>query len=360
MRHSKENRMSISAKIMNKTQGPSARLVDKMPRAVQEKIAKGLGYKYEFEGLNPFYKCMLAVQHKQNKHSFIEENYQQSRQNFKNQMQSIVKQPTAIKQVKEIKLPLSQGLIDARHYHPQPKKALPMIVFYHGGGWVVGDISTHDEACRLLAKHANVQVLSVDYPLAPEHSPAQIVTACVEALEWVYQQREKFKILKDRVAVAGDSAGGNLSAVVSQKTQYTIFAPSAQLLIYPALDFKARYPSFDKFKAGLILSEEDIDAVTKMYPEKYQMKLDDPLISPIYGDISQVAPAFILTSGFDLLHDEGELYANKLKSAKIAVKYIEAKDQVHGFLNFTPIHNAAKQHVIKLAKEFRKFWDQQK
>ena len=352
--------MSISAQLINRTQGTSARIVDKMPRALQEKLAKGLGYTYEFDGLNPFYKCILAVQHKQNKHSFIETDYQNSRQNFKTQMQSIAKQPTAIKQVKDLKLTLSQGLIDARHYHPQPKKALPMVLFYHGGGWVVGDLSTHDEACRLLAKHANVQVLSIDYPLAPEHSPAQIVTTCVEALEWVYQQRKAFKILKNRIAVAGDSAGGNLSAVVAQKTQYTTFAPSAQLLIYPALDFKVRYPSFDKFKAGLVLSEADIEAVTQMYPEKYQVKLDDPMISPMYGDFSQVAPTLILTSGFDVLHDEGELYAAKLQSANIPVKYIEAKDQVHGFINFTPIHHAAKQHLIELAKSFRKFWDQQK
>lgn len=350
--------MSLQKTLFNKSQGFSARLLDKMPNTLKNKLAKRLGYQYDFEGLNPFYKCMLAVQHLQKKQSFIGEDFQKSRDTFKTQMRSILKNPTVLKQVKALKLPLAEQQINARHYHPQPKKALPLIVFYHGGGWVVGDLSTHDEACRLLAKHANVQVLSIDYPLAPEYGPNQIVRVCVEAIEWVYKNKKSFNILNDRIAVAGDSAGGNLSAVVAQKTQHTIYAPSAQLLIYPALDFKKRYPSFDKFKQGLILCEEDINAVTKMYPEKHAIALDDPIISPIYGEISKVAPAFILTSGFDLLHDEGELYAKKLQDAGIKVHYTEAKDQTHGFINFTPISQSAYQQWMNTAKQFRSFWDQ--
>ena len=352
--------MSITKTIMHKTQGPSARLLDKMPARLQEQLARRLGYHYQFDGLNPFYKCLLATQHLQNKHHFIEPNYEKSRKVFQAQMKSLVAQPTTIKAVKDIQLPLSQGITHARHYHPQPKKALPLVVFYHGGGWVVGDLNTHDEACRLLAKYGNVQVLSIDYPLAPEHSPAQIVHVCVEALEWTYQHRKELNILNDRIAVAGDSAGGNLSAVVSQKTQYTIYAPSAQLLFYPALDFNQRYPSFEKFKAGVVLTEQDIDTVSALYPEKCQMDKKDPLISPIYGELKQVAPAFIITSGFDVLHDEGLIYADKLKAAGIVVHYTEAQDQPHGFINFTTIHKGAKQHLINTAKAFRKFWDQQK
>lgn len=350
--------MSFIKQILHKTQGSSARLLDSMPVPVQNKIAQKLGYKYEFEGLNPFYKCLLAVQHLQNKHGFIETDYKKSRRVFQLQMQSLKLKPTPIKNVQDLILALPHYKIKARHYHPKPNQALPMIIFYHGGGWVVGDLDTHDEACRLLAKHANAQVLSIDYPLAPEHGPVQVVGACVESLEWVYHNSKKFNILDGRIAVAGDSAGGNLSAVVSQKTQFTIYAPSAQFLIYPAIDFKQRYPSFDKFKEGLILCQQDIDAVTQMYPEKHQVILDDPLISPIYGDLKKVAPAYVLTSGFDLLHDEGKLYAEKLEQAGIRVHYTEAEDQPHGFINFTAIHKAAKQHLIHHAKEFRKFWDQ--
>lgn len=352
--------MSQLHKIMHKAQGPSARFMDKLPDSIKNKLAKKMGYNYDFKELNPFIKCIVASQHLQNQNAFIDLDYLKSRKNFKNQMASIIAKPTHVKSVKDLTLDLKQQPIQARHYHPHPTKKLPMIVFYHGGGFIVGDISTHDEACRLLAVHANVQVLSIDYPLAPEHSPQQIVNSCVEALEWVYQHADMFKIEKSRIAVAGDSAGGNLSTVVAQKTQYTVYAPSAQFLIYPALDFKIRYASYYSFREGLILTDHDIDTVHSLYLDRHNTATDDPLVSPIYGDIQKVAPAYIMTAHFDILHDEGQIYAKKLKDAGIVVQYTEINDQSHGFINFTPIHQAAKKHWIKAAKNFRTFWDQQK
>lgn len=323
-------------KIMDKTQGTSARTLDKAPSIIQNQIAKVLGYKYDFKTLNPFLKCMLALQILQNRADFIEADYQRSRALFEQQMLSIRTKPTAIKKVEDIKLPLKKQTIYARLYHPNPGKKLPLIIFYHGGGFVVGSINTHDEACRLLAKSANVQVLSVDYPLAPEHSPTEIVGCCVEILEWVYQNRKQLGIEKDRIAVAGDSAGGNLSAVISQKTRHTIYAPSAQFLIYPAVDFKHRYASYYKFHEGLVLTDNDIDQVTKMYVSDHQVALDDPLVSPLYAELdAKIAPAFVMTSGFDLLHDEGQIYAAKLKQAGVKTQYHEVTDQTHGFINLT-------------------------
>lgn len=349
--------MALIKQILHKTQGTAARTLDKLPSSVQEKIAKKLGYHYDFDGLNSFYKCLLASQHLQNKHGFIEDDYQKSRRVFQLQMQSLIKKPTSIKSVKDIVLDLPNYKLSARHYHPHPNKALPLIIFYHGGGWIVGDLNTHDEACRLLAKYANAQILSIDYPLAPEHGPTQIIGACVEALEWTYNNAQKLNILNKKIAVAGDSAGGNISAVVSQKTQFTVYAPSAQFLIYPAIDFKEKYPSFYKFKEGLILCQQDIDTVYKLYPDKYNVASDDPTISPIYGDLKKVAPAYVLTSGFDILHDEGKLYADKLKEAGVKTKYFEASDQPHGFINFTMIHKVAKEHLIAHAKGFKAFWE---
>lgn len=352
--------MSKLQNLIHKAQGPSARLMDKLPNVAKNKLAKTMGYNYNFKELNPFLKCMIASQHLQNQTAFINLDYLKSRQNFKNQMASIIAKPTPVKSIKDLTLDLKQQPIQARHYHPQPNKKLPMIVFYHGGGFIIGDISTHDEACRLLAIHANAQVLSIDYPLAPEHSPQQVVNSCVEALEWVYSNVATLNIEKNRIAVAGDSAGGNLSAVVAQKTQHTVYAPSAQFLIYPALDFKSRYASYYTFREGLILTDHDIDTVNSLYLDRHHVDTAEPLVSPIYGDIQKVAPAYILTAKYDILHDEGQIYANKLKDAGIKVHYTEAVDQTHGFINFTPIHRAAKHHWIKAAKDFRVFWDQQK
>ncbi len=342
---------------MDKTQGPSARALDKAPKSIQQNLARLIGYKYDFEGLNPFLKCLLAMQELKGQSDFITHNYLQDRVNFQQQMRSIRAKPTEIKLVEDLTLPLNRQNVHARRYHPNPKKKLPMIVFYHGGGFIIGDVNTHDEVCRLLAKHANAQVLSIDYPLAPEHVPEHIIGCCVEALEWTYQNSKTLGIEKKRIAVAGDSAGGNISAVVAQKTQHTVYAPSAQFLVYPTVDFKNRYASYFKFRQGLILTDNDIDCVIELYVTKNDIALDDPLVSPLFGDFKKVAPAYMITAGFDLLHDEGQVYAGKLEQAGIKVKYTEAPDMTHGFINFTPIHNAAKKHWINAAKEFRKFWD---
>lgn len=347
-------------KTMDKLQGPSARTLDRLPAPLQNSLAKKLGYHHDFKELNPFLKCLLAAQKLQHRNHLILPDYETSRNMFREQMQGILATSTPIKKVQELKLPLARQTLNARLYHPNPNKKLPLIIFYHGGGFVIGDLETHDEACRLLAKHANAQVLSIDYPLAPEHSPEHIVGCCVEALEWVYNNSKQLRIEKNRIAVAGDSAGGNLSAVVSQKTQHTVYAPNAQFLIYPAVDFKSRYASYYKYRDGLILNDRDIDLVTAFYVTTHNVDLDHPIVSPIYGELDKVAPAFILSAKYDLLYDEGQIYTAKLKQAGVKVASLEAHDQTHGFINFTPIHKAAKLHWIHAAKEFRKFWNKLK
>ncbi|WP_278395195.1 alpha/beta hydrolase fold domain-containing protein, partial [Acinetobacter venetianus] len=194
--------------ILDKGQGPAARALDKLPKIVQESLAKLLGYPYQYPDLDAFTKCLMAVQIKQGRIGFIGDDPIESRRQFDAQMLAILNKSTSIDSVEDIRLPLQSGTVFARHYHPAPNKKLPMIVFYHGGGFVVGGLDTHDEACRLIAKYAKVQVLSIDYPLAPEVSPQLLIKSCEDALAWVYQNRRQLKIYKNRIAVAGDSAGG--------------------------------------------------------------------------------------------------------------------------------------------------------
>lgn len=338
-------------------QGTAGRALDRLPKFAQESLAKLLGYPYKYPQLDSFTKCLMAAQLKQGKAGFIGENVERSRKAFESQMQSIVHKPTHVQFIEDIRLPLQSGSIYARHYHPAPSKKLPLIVFYHGGGFVVGSVDTHDEVCRLIAVHAKAQVLSIDYPLAPEVGPKALIQSCEDALAWVYQNRRQFKILKNRVAVAGDSAGGNISAVISQRSANTSYAPSAQFLIYPAVDFKSRHPSFFAYKDGLVLTGQDIDYVTDYYVNRHKMELDDPIVSPINGQLKKVAPAFVVTAGHDVLHDEGKIYAYKLRQEGVKVHYQDYEDQTHGFINLTPISRKAKKNVIEMTKEFRKFWD---
>lgn len=338
-------------------QGFAARSLDRLPKFMQESFSKLLGYPYQFPQLDSFTKCLMAAQLKQGKSGFINENLERSRQQFEQQMQFIKAKPTAIQYVEDIRLPLQSGSIYARHYHPAPTKKLPMLVFYHGGGFVVGSVETHDEVCRLLALHAKVQVLSIEYPLAPEVGPRAVIQSCEDALAWVYQNRRQFKILKNRIAVAGDSAGGNISAVLAQRTARAAYAPHVQLLIYPVVDFKSRHPSFHAYEHGLVLTGRDVDFVTDYYATQHRVELDDPLISPTYGNLKKLAPAFVITAGHDVLHDEGEIYAHKLRQNGVKVHYHNYPEQTHGFVNLTPVSKTAKKHLIEMSKSFRRFWD---
>lgn len=343
--------------LLEKGQGTAVRALDKLPGFVQENLAKGLGYPFQFPELDPLIKCMMAAQLKQGKSGFIGADVHRSRKAFDLQMQSITAKPTPVKLVEDLRLPLQSGTVFARHYHPSPNKKLPMIVFYHGGGFVVGNLDTHDEVCRLLALHAKAQVLSIDYPLAPEASPKQLIQSCEDALAWVYQNSRQLKILKGRIALAGDSAGGNIATVVAQRAAQKAYAPQAQLLIYPVVDFKSRHPSFFAYQDGLVLTGQDIDQVTAFYAAQHQVALDDPLISPTYGTLTKLAPAYILTAGYDVLHDEGEIYSHKLRQNGVKVHYQEYADQTHGFINLTPVSFRAKKYLIEISKNFRKFWD---
>ena len=345
--------------LVEKGQGSAGMALDRLPTFAQESLTKLLGYPYQFPQLDSFTKCLMAAQLKQGKVGFIGADVERSRKQFESQMQSIINKPTHIQFVEDIRLPLQSGSVYARHYHPAPNKKLPMIVFYHGGGFVVGSVDTHDEVCRLIAAHSKVQVLSIEYPLAPEVGPRDLIQSCEDALAWVYQNRRQFKILKNRIAVAGDSAGGNISAVVAQRTVNTVFAPQAQFLIYPAVDFKSRHPSFFAYKDGLVLTGSDIDYVTDYYATRFNMALDDPIISPTNGQLKKLAPAFVVTAGHDLLHDEGKIYAYKLRQNGVKVHYQDYEDQTHGFINLTPVSRKAKKYVIEMSKEFRKFWDKQ-
>jgi acetyl esterase len=343
--------------LLESGQGSAGRALDRLPKIIQESLAKLLGYPYDYPQLDSFTKCLMAAQLKQGISGFIGADLQQSRKAFENQMQSIIQKPTHVQYVEDIRLPLQSGTVFARHYHPSPNKKLPMIVFYHGGGFVVGSVNTHDEACRLIAVHAKAQVISIEYPLAPEVSPQSLIQSCEDALAWVYQNRRHFKILKNRIAVAGDSAGGNISAVVSQRAVNASYAPEAQFLIYPTVDFKSRHPSFFAYKEGLVLTEGDIDHVTEYYSTRHKVALDHPLISPTYGNLKKLAPTYLITAGHDVLHDEGKIYAHKLRQNGTKVLYQDFEDQTHGFINLTAISSRSKKILIEMSREFRKFWD---
>ena len=211
-----------------------------------------------------------------------------------------------------------------RRYVPQP--GLPRLVYLHGGGWTVGDLDTHDVVCRRLAAHGGVEVISVDYRLAPEHPFPCGLEDAVAVFGAVCAERP------GPVAMGGDSAGGGLTTAACLKLRDAgERMPDLQLLLYPGTDMLAETPSRDLFDTGFILEGASI----RWYMEHYLPHVEErplPLASPLRGTHEGLPPAILVTAGFDPLRDEGEALGHAMVEAGGEVTFLEAKEHVHGFL----------------------------
>jgi acetyl esterase len=240
--------------------------------------------------------------------------------------------PMPVAELRDVTIPGPAGPIPARLYRPSAGGTLPALVFFHGGGWVVGNVESHDTVCRHLAVRAGCVVVSVDYRLAPEHKFPAAVEDCIAATEWVAANAASLGIDAQRLAVGGDSAGGNLAAVVSLIARDQ-GAPriSCQLLIYPALDAAMAQPSIERFAEGYLLTR----ATMRWFYDQYLRTPEDAAdwrVSPFAApDLRGVAPAFVLTAGYDPLCDEGDAYAARLAAAGVAVIHRRFAEQIHGF-----------------------------
>ena len=339
---------------INKLQGTAGRATGKLPTSVQKLLARGLGYTEAYEGLDDHLRLLLAFRKLQNG-ELIGTDPVRSRRHFEAEMASIVGTPTRVSAVQDVVMDTPIGKIPARLYSTKPSaKPVPLLVFYHGGGFVVGSLNTHDEACRVLCKHADVAILSVDYRLAPQHKAPAAVDDCVAAFQWAVANAAKLGIDPKRVAVGGDSAGGNLAAVVCQVLADHAVRPAAQLLIYPVTDSARHYPSHDHYSKDLFLSAQDIDQFKEMYASNSGYALDHPLISPLYGVKVGLPPAHVVIAAFDVLRDEAELYAQKLQQLNVPCSVQPVADQGHGFINITSVHQPALAATIDIAHALKK------
>lgn len=241
--------------------------------------------------------------------------------------------------VDELSLPGPAGAIRARHYRPADGAAAPLLVFYHGGGWSIGDLDTYDALCRLICRDAGIHVLSIDYRLAPEHPAPAGIEDAYAAFTWAYEHAAELGAIAGRVAVGGDSAGGNLAAVVSQIARDENGpAPALQWLIYPRTDFTAKNRSLTLFSRGFLLTKRDIDWFESQYLRRSNLDRTDPRVSPALAEsLTGLAPALIAVAGFDPLRDEGESYAEALRAAGIAVDLRYLGSLTHGFANLFPL-----------------------
>ncbi len=237
----------------------------------------------------------------------------------------------------DFSIPGPAGEIPVRHYRPAHGGAAPLLVFYHGGGWVIGDLDTHDALCRLTCRDAGIHVLSIDYRLAPEHPAPAGIEDAYAAFKWAHEHAGELGATPGRVAVGGDSAGGNLAAVVCQlarddATNGASPVPVLEWLIYPRTDFTAQTRSLSLFARGFFLTRRDIDWFHAQYLRDSGIDPTDPRVSPLLAEsLSGLAPALIAVGGFDPLRDEGESYATALRAAGTAVDLRYMGSLTHGF-----------------------------
>lgn len=245
----------------------------------------------------------------------------------------------------------AEGGLPARLYVPHGYRAPgALLVYFHGGAWVIGDVDSHDTTCRFLARHSGVALISVAYRLAPEHPYPAPVDDVVAAFADIAARADELGADALRIGVGGDSAGGHLAAVTSiQAVRDGSVAPAFQLLIYPAVDHVGTWPSVDLFAEGLLLERADMEwGRSHLLPDGIDRS--DERVSPLHaGDLSGVAPAYVVTGGFDPLRDEGEAYAARLREAGVLTTLRRQRSLVHGFVQLVSISSAAARATAEVA-----------
>jgi acetyl esterase len=264
--------------------------------------------------------------------------------------------PRPMARVEEMTIPGAAGEMPARLYVAlgAPRPPLPLLVYYHGGGWVIGDLETHDGVCRFLAEHAGCRVLSIDYRLAPEHPFPAPVEDALAAFEWAAEHAADLGADPARIAVGGDSAGANLATgVCLQARDRGGPRPAMQLLLYPPTDVVGEQPSRETFAEGFLLTRNDMRWFEDHYlPEGCDA--EDPRASMMRArDVSGLPPAYVATAGFDPLRDEAEVYAQRMREAGVKVALQRYPGLIHGFANLTAICPSARTAMLEVAGALR-------
>lgn len=257
-------------------------------------------------------------------------------------------------EVRDLRVAGADGELDARLYRPSDEPDLPLLVFFHGGGFVMGNLDTHDNLCRSLARQSEAVVVSVAYRLAPEHKFPAAPLDCYAATCWLVEQAAEFGFDGSRLAVAGDSAGGNLALAVSQlAAQHKGPKVSYQCLFYPVTDAGCDSQSFEEFAESYLLSAKAMRWFWEQYLQD-TAQADDPLASPLRAEnLAGLPPTTLITAGFDPLRDEGEALAECLREAEVAVRVQRCEGMIHGFISMAPFVEAAAQALSDACVDLR-------
>ena len=247
------------------------------------------------------------------------------------------------------------GGVRCRLYRSTDDNAAPLLIYYHGGGWVIGDLESHDDICRKLARDAKCSVIAVDYRLAPEHPAPASHEDCIAATKWIFANATSLAVDPARIAIGGDSAGGNLSAVVSM---HAGVKPVFQLLVYPATDMRMGQVSHRENAQGYLLTEDSMKWFIDHYLQGDDTKRNDPLYSPLLSDdatLKKSPPTLVITAEYDPLRDEGEEYAARLNSVGVPASVVRFRGQIHAFFGMSELLDDAAAAIALSASYLRKY-----
>lgn len=263
-----------------------------------------------------------------------------------------------IYRVEDRKIPVSSHQIPVRLYYPSHQESLPIMMFFHGGGFVIGDIEAYDKQCRRLAKKTGCLVVSVDYRLAPEYKFPAGLHDCYNATEWVYHNGKELGGDPNHIITCGDSAGGNLATTVAMMAnEKKVFSVAHQVLIYPTSDGTFSFDSIKRNGKGYFLTEE----LMRWFLDHYKTSDEDtknPYFSPYFASdevTAQLPPALITTAEYDPLLDEGEAYADKLRREGVEVTYKEYKGVTHVFFQMPKFLKKTREMEDLIAEEVKRY-----
>jgi acetyl esterase len=311
--------------------------------------------------LDPHVQLVRALRRRTRRHGLCEPTPAVARARFRRETLAFAGRPTAVGAVRDLSIDGPAGPLALRHYappaHPGDEGRPPLTVYLHGGGFVLGDLDTHDEPCRMLCRYGGMHVLSVDYRLAPEHVFPAALDDASAALRWAQAHASALGADPAAVGIGGDSAGGNLAAAATLLAAREERPPAAQLLLYPATDDDPDSASQVAYTDDPFLSRADRQAFSAAYLTGSGFTGRDPRVSPLLApDLSQLPPALVVAAAFDVLRDEGEAYAAALNAAGSPAHLVRVP-LAHGFVHLTGVTPAARLAMISLALRWRALLD---
>ena len=348
---SRGSRRSLSDRL----QLAAVRVIARLPDRVKIALSGEPAIVIDGQQLDPQAQFLRSVRRRRVKYGLLEPSVEAGRRRYRRQA-VVFRGPTLpVGAVLDFEIPAGDHRIAVRHYAPPGRTGTkaPLLVYFHGGGFVIGDLDTHDAPCRILCREAGTHVLSVAYRLAPEHPFPAALDDARAAFRWALANASDLGADPDRVAVGGDSAGGNLSAVVSL-LERDERPPAAQLLIYPSTDAAGPRSSHEEFDGGFVLTRRDCKACFRCYTGQRRVDLADVRISPLRAvNHAGAPPALVVVAGFDVLRDEGDAYAETLEAAGVDVRVARFPSLEHGFVHTVGICPAAYRAVVEIGRAWR-------